>query len=130
MPKFDPGKLLGVTLQAELISAGYGSVIVYPLLQDGGTIDFPESMPEEQVAAIKAVIAAHDHTRTLQQPPLRAQLAALDEMAPRLGEDMVAALVTKGSLAVTDLPTAQQERLALKASLRAQLAALVAAGTP
>ena len=55
--------------------------------------------------------------------PLQAQLAALDMFLPRGTEDVIAALVAKGTIALTDLPAVQQSRLAQKQALRAQLAA-------
>ena len=61
-----------------------------------------------------------------QQPAIRAQLAELDMSIPRGLEDMWAA----SGFDITKLPTATQTKLAQKGTLRTQLAALIAAGTP
>jgi hypothetical protein len=61
-----------------------------------------------------------------QQPAIRTQLAELDTAIPRGLEDMWAAT----GFDTTKLPAATQGKLAQKGTLRTQLAALIAAGTP
>ncbi len=61
-----------------------------------------------------------------QQPILKAELSLLDMSIPRGLEDMWAA----SGFDITKLPEATQTKLARKATLRTELAALIASNTP
>jgi hypothetical protein len=51
----------------------------------------------------------------------RAELAATDSGMARMAEDIVDALVTKGIIALTDLPQSAQDRINSRAALRAKI---------
>lgn len=100
---------------------------VNPALTWTADISAISPLPQVGWAAVDAsgTFTAPALPPVLQQPPIRDQLSALDMDIPRGLEDMWIA----SGFDTTKLPVATQTKLATKVSLRAQLAALIAANT-
>lgn len=93
-----------------------------------------QDMLQEGMAKFQQIFVPDDDPRVLarthppesQQNQIKVQLMLLDTYITRGLEDYFVA----AAFPIKNLPQIQQDRLAQKTKLRAQLAALVAAGTP
>ena len=75
----------------------------------------------EALVSAWEVNPANPDAPALQRAKLIQQLAQTDAKIPRITEDVLDALITKGVIALTDLPAAAQQQLAQRKQLRAKL---------
>jgi hypothetical protein len=84
-------------------------------------LQFADAATPQQRAAARAILDAFDPVAEEAKEQKRQQLAATDGPFVRVLEDLLAALVAKGTIALSDLPASARAKLAARQALRAEI---------